>query len=354
MTAARVSVVMPVRNGARFVGEAVQSVLGQTLSRLEVVAVDDCSTDDTPLILSELAARDSRVHVFTLYREAGIVGALNRGCALAQAPLIARMDSDDRAHSSRLARQLELFDEDPRLVLVASGVVVIDELGQALEVRRPPQQDRIADRLRDENVLVHPSVMFSAKAFHDVGGYRPALQHAEDYDLWLRLAEIGRVDTISEPLLDYRFHPAQLSRTAARMQAAAMLAAQASARARSRGHADPITFDHLGEEVLERIGISSGEVDTRAARSLVTLGSFAIDAGRLEYAHQLLESASDFRPRGRVGSMLALQRVRILMRERHRFAAVITLVRAFAMRPLATVRMLRALHSAREASVGRL
>src|SRR5436189_2072285 len=87
-----VSVVMPVHNGERFLGEAIGSVLGQTFSDLELIVVDDASTDRTAALL-EAASRDARVRVHRLERNLGVAGALNAGCRLARGELIARMDA---------------------------------------------------------------------------------------------------------------------------------------------------------------------------------------------------------------------------------------------------------------------
>ena len=111
----RASVVMPVRDGERFLVEAVESVLAQTLRDFELVAVDDGSTDRTPELLAELARRDPRVRVHT-QAPGGLTAALNAGCALASAPYIARMDADDVALPERLDRLPLLPDHGRPLV----------------------------------------------------------------------------------------------------------------------------------------------------------------------------------------------------------------------------------------------
>ena len=100
----RVSVVMPVRNGERFLREAIDSTLAQSLTDLELVVVDDGSTDGTPSILDDSAERDPRVRV-ERQEQGGLTVAINAGCGLARAPLIARMDADDVMLPDRLERQ---------------------------------------------------------------------------------------------------------------------------------------------------------------------------------------------------------------------------------------------------------
>ena len=117
---------MPVRDGERFVGEAVESVLGQTLADLELIVVDDGSTDSTPALLAGFARADARVRVLT-QAVGGLTSTLNAGCALVRAPLIARMDADDVALPDRLERQVAFLDAHPDVALLGGGIVLVDE-----------------------------------------------------------------------------------------------------------------------------------------------------------------------------------------------------------------------------------
>lgn len=132
-----ISVVMPVRDGAAFLEQAVRSILGQSLRELELIAVDDGSTDGTAALLAGFAAGDGRVRVLGGAAR-GLVGCLNRGVDAARGRYVARMDADDVAHAGRLARQVAVLEGDERVAVVGSAWRVIDPAGALLRVVRPP------------------------------------------------------------------------------------------------------------------------------------------------------------------------------------------------------------------------
>ncbi len=201
-----ISVVMPVRNGERFLTEAMGSVLGQSLRDLELVVVLDHSTDGSAGIAGGLAAGDRRVRVIENAGE-GLVDALNAGIAAAGGDLIARLDADDRMREGRLQRQRELLLADPDISLVGSAAIAIDAEGRETGAVRVPAGDaEIRRRLPRGNPFVHSAVMMRRSAVLAAGGYRDLYAHNEDYDLWLRLAGLGRLANIAEPLVDHRRH----------------------------------------------------------------------------------------------------------------------------------------------------
>ena len=153
-----VSVVMAVRNGMPWVAEAVTSVLGQTLADLELIVIDDGSSDDTAAALA--AFRDGRLR---LVRQdpAGLTRSLNRGLGLARAPLVARLDADDTAQPDRLMRQAALLASRPDIGLVGTGALEVDAAGRAVGTIVPPEDDvAIRRALIHANPFVHSSVMF--------------------------------------------------------------------------------------------------------------------------------------------------------------------------------------------------
>lgn len=203
-----VSVVLPVWNGERFLVEAVESVLSQTLGTLELLLVDDGSTDTTPEIANCYARRDQRVQVIRLERS-GIAHALNAGIAAARGQYVARMDADDIAHPSRLQKQLAHLDANADCVAVGSAVYVMDETGGHVGTSNYPEEhSEIAQTLIDgrSNAMAHPTVMARRTALLAVGGYRPDSVPSEDLDLWFRLSRIGTLANLQEQLLRYRRH----------------------------------------------------------------------------------------------------------------------------------------------------
>jgi len=209
MTAPRVSVVMPVHDGARWLREAVDSALGQTLADLELIVVDDGSTDATADILA--AYGDRRLSVLRQPR-AGLTRSLNRALRLAAAPLVARLDADDVALPQRLARQVAFLDAHPEVALLGTGCREIGPGGEARGVYTPPADDAAIRRaLIRRNPFVHSSVVMRRSAVEGVGGYDETVAVAQDYELWLRLSRATRMANLPEPLVLRRLAPDRVS-----------------------------------------------------------------------------------------------------------------------------------------------
>jgi glycosyltransferase involved in cell wall biosynthesis len=203
---------MSVHDGALFLCEAIDSILKQTFRDFELIVIDDASTDDTPKILREVS--DPRLRLITLTQNVGLVDALNHAIAEARGVLIARMDADDVAHPQRFAAQVERMMNDPDLVLLGTSFDYIGAQGMRLRPETLHADNETIQRelIEQGNQFCHPSVMIRLNAVRSVGGYRKlAGRYAQDYDLWLRLAETGTVGNLTESLLKYRVHGGQLS-----------------------------------------------------------------------------------------------------------------------------------------------
>jgi glycosyltransferase involved in cell wall biosynthesis len=206
-----VSVLLPVHNGERFLREAVDSVLGQTLTEIEVLVVDDGSTDGTATQLA--AYRDERLRVVH-QAHAGLVSALELATREARAPLLARMDADDVSLPERLERQAGFLKANPSVGLVGCGVEVIDETGRAESAVLLPSADAdLRRRLLLRNPLTHGSVVLRREALAEAGGYQAGYGANEDYDLWRRIARRWELAAVSEVLYHYRRHGAAVTRT---------------------------------------------------------------------------------------------------------------------------------------------
>lgn len=203
----QVSVILPVRNGERFLAQAVESVLSQTLDAIELVLVDDGSTDATSQIIREFARRDRRVRVIQLDRS-GIALALNAGIAGARGRYVARMDGDDICHPSRLQKQVAYLDANAGCVAVGSAIAVMDETGEPVGTRRFPEEHQEITRslFGGRTAMSHPTVVVRRETLRAIGGYRAAAVPSEDLDLWFRLSRVGTLANMREELLHYRKH----------------------------------------------------------------------------------------------------------------------------------------------------
>eukprot|EP00939_MAST-03C_sp_MAST-3C-sp1_P002620 g2620.t1 len=222
-----VSVLLPVFNGAPFLREALESVLGQTWKNFELIVVDDGSVDKSLEIAREYAKMDSRVVVVEMKSNSGIVNALNRGIEIARGCYVARMDADDVCDPKRLERQVTFMEAHPRISVVGGGVRMISAdrkrevaLSADRVVRHPCNAALVHFGMFFYCSLVHPSVMLRTKTLRQHGGYRNTYKHAEDYDLWLRLLEDPDVvvSNISDVVLCLRKHGRNISTLRAKEQ----------------------------------------------------------------------------------------------------------------------------------------
>ncbi|MGV3483620.1 MAG: glycosyltransferase family 2 protein [Planctomycetaceae bacterium] len=204
----RVAVVMTVHNGLPYLPEAVDSILSQSLAAFEFIIVDDGSTDATPDYLD--AIDDPRVTVIHQPRQ-GQQAAAHRAILAAAAPLIARMDSDDVSHPDRLAQQVSFLDAHPEVGLVGSQITRRGEAGSGLRSHFPTDHQRITDDLmHNRHSMCNPATMFRRELYFRVGGY---WQHniAEDWDLFLKIADVAKLANLEQPLLSYRFHTGSIN-----------------------------------------------------------------------------------------------------------------------------------------------
>ena len=214
MTPPRLSVVMSVYNGLPFLSEALESVLNQTYREFEFVAVDDGSADDSWRVLSEYAARDKRMVLVRHQVNRGVASARNTGFRAAQGQYIACQDADDISLPDRFARQVEFLDRQPDVGMLGTWSGFIDEQGRPLDKLGFPRLSEDKDlqrQLLDSNCFCAGSVMIRRRHLEAVGGYDEGMALSEDYDLWLRLAEVTRLASIPAYLYLYRHHPASAS-----------------------------------------------------------------------------------------------------------------------------------------------
>jgi len=219
-----ITVVMPVYNAERYLQQAIDSIQAQTLVNWEMIIYDDESTDASRSIIEQYARRDQRIRPF-YKKHAGYVKWLNEGIALAKGELIARMDADDISHPTRFESQAEYLKQATGCVAVGSWFQSIDADGDVISVgKRPATHEAIeAWHLGGRGgAIMHPAVMYRKRDVEALGGYRSRFEPAEDYDLFLRLGEIGRLANIEQVLLSYRLHSKSVSYSQSARQVDAM------------------------------------------------------------------------------------------------------------------------------------
>ena len=214
----RISIVMPFRNAAATLPEALASVKAQSFTDWELLAVDDRSTDNSAAIVAGFAAGDGRVKLLKNAAVPGVVGASETADHAAAADWLARMDADDVSHPERLERQWQMAEAEPHLDVIGCGVKILTPLGEGMVrhvewVNSLMEPRAIANARFIENPLVHPSALMRKTAIRAAGGYRE-VPWAEDHDLWLRLLEAGAVfGKVPETLLGWRDSATRLTRS---------------------------------------------------------------------------------------------------------------------------------------------
>lgn len=288
-----VSVVMAVHDGERYLRPAVESVLSQTRDDLELLAVDDGSTDSTADILAEYARDDTRV-VIERVSHAGRSVALNHGCRAARGALIARLDADDIALPKRLELQLAFLESHPEVCLLGGAALLIDDEGREFGRDALPTSDaEIRATLEHSSAFYHSNVVFRRDAFEAAGRYRPAFEPAEDYDLWLRLSEQGQVANLPDFVGKYRYYPQQESVVLAEAQATRALAGKVSAEDRRAGRPDRFAdVERIDADTLTEAGVEEAEITEAVARYAVWLAETLSSAGQSDGSSSLWELAS--------------------------------------------------------------
>jgi len=207
MPTPKIDVVMPVYNAESYLGDAVRSILHQSFTDFRLICVDDGSTDRSSEILRKLADEDARLKILQQENQ-GLVGALNKGLSACTAPLIARMDADDLSMPERFARQVDFLEHNPEVLAVGTSILEIDSEGAPLAVQHfsSEHEEIDAGMLQIRTGMAHPTVMMRRESVQSLGGYRAEFEWVEDLDLWLRMAEQGRLANLPEVLLCYRQH----------------------------------------------------------------------------------------------------------------------------------------------------
>lgn len=199
----RVTVLLPVRNGALYVGDAVRSLLGQSLRDIEILVLDDGSTDGSAAVAT--AFGDARVRVIAS-QAMGLARQLNRGLEEARGAFVARMDADDLAEPERLSCQVDFLEAHPHVALCGSWLRCFSD-DCTYVARYPVSPATVRAYAIFDNPVAHPSVCWRAAAWRKSDlRYDEQADVAQDYDLWSRAVDVVQVDNVPAPLLRYRLH----------------------------------------------------------------------------------------------------------------------------------------------------
>jgi glycosyltransferase involved in cell wall biosynthesis len=206
-----VTVIMAVHNGADFIHHSICSVLAQTMPRFELIVIDDCSSDDTCLIVNSF--KDDRIHLIRNEHNLGVVGARNRGISAAVAPFICVLDHDDLIYPTKFRAQIDYLINNADIMLVgtSSGIMSGNML---VSTRQPAHFDPLFVRweLNNSNQIVHSSIMFRREVVQKLGEYlRSEYAYAEDFDFYHRVLSIGTIGCLKDRLTIYRRHGNNIS-----------------------------------------------------------------------------------------------------------------------------------------------
>jgi glycosyltransferase involved in cell wall biosynthesis len=204
MTVSTVSTVIPVRNREQFIVRAIDSVVSQTYPSTDIIVVDDASTDETPHVVENLAKKFSNLVLIRLPENVGAAEARNIGAEAAKGDLLAFLDSDDRWYPEKLEKQINEFRTHKNIVAVSCGAFERTDVFSYEHI--PPPEVSLMELYRSERLGTCSTAMVSKKAFAQVGGFDASLPSCQDWDISIRLAEIGKIRVVQEVLIEHYRH----------------------------------------------------------------------------------------------------------------------------------------------------
>jgi glycosyltransferase involved in cell wall biosynthesis len=232
--APRITAIIGSYNNADTLDRAIDSILAQTLSDLELIVIDDGSSDASPQRARAAADRDRRVRPIALERNVGISRSLNQALAEATAEIVAIQDADDFSEPIRLEREVGLLQAQPGVAVVGCRMREVDASGRELQPRTRFKAGDVGGVLMHFNPIPNTSSAFRRAAALELGGYDPRYRYAMEYDLWLRLAERHRVVALDEALATRTMSATNVAARHERAQIAEAISIRARALARRR------------------------------------------------------------------------------------------------------------------------
>ncbi len=207
----KISVIMAVYNAVEFLNEAVDSIINQTMEDWELIAVDDCSTDDSLLILRSYT--DPRIRIIENEINSGPAITRNKALKLATGEFIAIMDADDVSCSKRFESQMDYLNSHPEIDIVGAWANAINNNGDFLfQIQTPISSNELRTRLLFESTMVHSSVMLRSDVIHKYNlFYNEYFTYAQDFELLSRASRFVDLANIPDVLVDYRYSPNHIS-----------------------------------------------------------------------------------------------------------------------------------------------
>lgn len=197
-----ISIIMPVFNGAKFLNDAIDSILNQTYTNFEFIIVDDKSTDSSLKIIKSYS--DNRIKVLQNKINSGVAFSLNKALKIAKGKYIARMDADDISYPNRIEKQVKFLDQNPHTIAVGCQVKIIGDNNQITGTRHYPIDPKTChDYLMLTSPIQHPTLMARAEVYKNIG-YTSEYKTAEDWDLYFKFLNYGQLSNINQYLYSYR------------------------------------------------------------------------------------------------------------------------------------------------------
>lgn len=206
-----VSVIMPAYNVEKYINKSISSVLQGSFKDIELIIIEDCSTDGTYARIKEFS--DTRIQIIKHERNEGLVYTLNEGLSLCKGKYIYRMDSDDIAYPDALRKQVEFMQSHEKIGLLGGDAVVIDENDNKTKAYLYSSDPKaLALTMLAKNCIMHPSVLLRRDVLikHQLS-YSPSQKRMEDYGLWVRLMKYTTLATLGEPTVFYRHHTSSVT-----------------------------------------------------------------------------------------------------------------------------------------------
>ena len=201
----RVSVIMSVYNGSKFLDQSIESILKQTFPDFEFLIVDDCSTDSSLKIIAKYAKQDSRIRIIKNETNIGLTKSLNRAILESKGEYIARIDADDFSYPERFKKQVKFLDSNLKCGLVGAWAEIIDDNDKVMRaIKYPTLSVDLKRDLIKYNPFFHSSIMIRRSTLDQVGLYNEEFRYAQDYELYFRIASKYGLENIPNVLIKYR------------------------------------------------------------------------------------------------------------------------------------------------------